>query len=119
MTGMAAIERIQRARRGAQRAVELWDATDLSKIRQCQELLQQAAADLRAVVDAAGPAPAEARVEMAALRRDANRLVRLVDACSAFQRGLILRAGGAAQEYDASGEILSLAADRVAAGVEG
>jgi hypothetical protein len=41
---------------------------------------------------------------IATLRRDISTMIRLVDACSAFQRGLALRMGGAPTNYDASGK---------------
>lgn len=102
MTSAAISERARRAHGGVRQALELWDATDLSKICQCQELIQRACDDLQAALDSgAGALPQQSRGDLAAIRSDTKRMIRLVDACSAFQRGLWLYLGNAAPEYRA------------------
>jgi hypothetical protein len=100
----AAGQPLERARAGLREALELWDATDLSKIGRCQELLDRVCVDLRALIGSGGPLPAASALPaVAALRHDARRLSRLIDACTAFQQGLWLCLGNPGLEYGASG----------------
>ena len=107
MSESTPLERIYRAQRTVRHACQTWDATNLDRANQCRELLEQAVADLREAVNMAAAAgtclPVEARRILTTLQQDSQGMTRLVDACSAFQRGLALRLGHADPNYDASG----------------
>jgi hypothetical protein len=100
-------ERIQSARKAVQCAFDAWDAANLDQIHACRSLLDDSVADLSAAADSvsAGPErlPAEARPVLADLKRNVTMMLRVVDACAAFQRGLALQRGQADPNYNASG----------------
>ena len=104
MTMAAPGSPLERASAGVRQALELWDATELSRIGRCQELLDRACGDLQCILACGAPLPAASGLAaVAALRNDARRLSRLVDACTAFQQGLWLCLGNPGLEYGASG----------------
>jgi len=98
---------IEHARRGVRKALQQWNAADLNSIGESRVLLEQSVTDIKLAIEllrngdttmANGLQPS-----IASLRRDISTMTRLVDACSAFHRGLSLRLGGALPAYDASG----------------
>lgn len=104
MTSPAISRQAVRAQFAIRQALELWDATDLSKICRCQELIQRACDDLQAVLGAGSSAlHQQSRADLVALQSCTKQMIRLVDACSAFQRGLWLHLGNAAPEYTVRG----------------
>jgi hypothetical protein len=120
MTAQTAIGRIVAAREAARRALELWDPTDMSRICQCQELIERASSDLASVNNSGvSSIAASMRLEITHLREDAGRLIRLVDASSAFQRGLRLCSGNAEPEYGVSGRVIHNGNIPVPGGLEG
>jgi hypothetical protein len=101
------MERIHSARQSVRHAVETWDGMDVERVNRCRALLEDSVAELKAAAASAAGGhaaiPAAARRELADLKRDVGTMIRVVDACSAFQRGLALRSGRADPNYDASG----------------
>lgn len=111
---------MERARANLRQALELWDAADLSKIRRCQELIERASGDLRAMAQGGSrPLAAGGARQVAALRKEVQRMIRMVDACSAFQRGLWLSLGHPGQGYGASGQLSAECGVADGGGLEG
>jgi len=111
------------ARRGVRCALQQWNPADLKGIEQCRKLLEQSANALRVAIDllrngdstmATGLQPL-----ISGLRRDISTMIRLVDACSAFRRGMALRHGVALSAYDASGKAVGEPVGLSAHGVVG
>ena len=103
MTSDEALERAFAANEALRRAAELWDATDLDAVQRCRDLVASAASRLEPLVHAGtNPVPPELSTVLGELRRKIRHLVRLVDACCAFQDGLRLTLGLAGQEYTTS-----------------
>jgi hypothetical protein len=120
MTEQTAIGQIVDAREVTRQALELWDATDMSRICQCQELIGRASSGLASVNDSGvSSIAASMRLEIMRLREDAGRLIRLVDASSAFQRGLRLCSGSTEPEYGVSGRVIHNGNIPVPSGLEG
>jgi hypothetical protein len=89
-------------------ARQQWNAADLKTVEESRKLLEQSVTALKMAIGllrkgdstmTSGLQPA-----IASLRRDISTMIRLVDACSAFHRGMSLRLGGALPAYDASGK---------------
>ena len=99
---------IAQASRSARAALRQWKATDLESVHHSRSLLQQAAADLKTAIDllraGVSDMTSDFQPSIVSLRRDISTMVRLVDACAAFHRGLSPRAAGIAPAYDASGQ---------------
>jgi hypothetical protein len=117
------VERIAQARACVRQALDQWDATDLVRVEECLNLLRRSVGHLEDGMDrlrqeSARP-PSNVASSVAALRRDIARMVRVVDACSAFKRGLSLHSGVAAPCYDASGHAVEVIAAAASPGFEG
>jgi hypothetical protein len=114
---------IDHAQRLVRQSLQRWNAANLESVEESRKLLEQAVSALRMAIDllrkgdsamTKGLQPA-----IASLRRDISTMIRLVDACSAFQRGLSVRMGGALPNYDASGKTVGAADTPPAHGVMG
>jgi hypothetical protein len=103
------------------KAMEAWNAADLTRVASSQDLLERAVDDLKQAAGVLGQNPPRNIKELhplvAALKKDVNRMSRVVDACSAFQRGLAGRLGDPGVAYDASGRVPHQAASETA-GIE-
>jgi len=104
MSQASAKECLERARSSIRQVLNDWDAASLARLEECRALLEVAAGDLRefeasAVRGAVDGLDSTVRE----LKRDIVTLMRVVDAGSAFYRGLSLRLGSAAPSYTASG----------------
>ena len=101
---------IDHARRCVCQAVQQWNAADFKRVSNSRRLLEQSVADIRMGIDllrnGASTMTNDFQPMIVALRRDISMMVRLVDACSAFHRGLALRRGGVAPAYDATGRTI-------------
>ena len=104
------------------KAVETWNAADLARVAGSQRLLELAVDDLKVVAAALLRNPPRnckgLRPVVAALRRDVARMSRVVDAGSAFYRGLNARLGDLGVAYDASGCVPEMAETAAARGLE-
>jgi len=106
MRPQEANRRILDASRDMREALEAWTATDLDAIARCQSLIRRAAADLQQVISwGASPVAEEGKRAISDLRGDIRRMLRLVDACDAFEQGLRLALGDAGREYGAAGPV--------------
>ncbi len=77
-------------------ALKNWDAGSLPRCQECCELLRRAIAELEGAWQAAekgAPASVAVKKRLYQLRADVGVMVRLVDASTAFCRGLALRIG--------------------------
>ena len=87
--------------------LDTWQATDLTRIAEAQGLLANAVEHVKNAAQAMGRNPQEDPRELrelaASLRRDVNRMTRVVDAGIAFQNGLAVRIGVSGTAYQASG----------------
>jgi hypothetical protein len=99
---------IEQARLRVRQALQQWNAADLNRVHESRQLLQQSANALKMAIDLLcnGDSSANRSLQPAivSLRRDISTMVRLVDACSAFRRGISSGQGGALPVYDASGK---------------
>lgn len=98
MSGEAGVlARITAAEGHIRNARQSWDPSSLSACAECAEQLQQATSAMQAAVEAtaAGPTPSGTRARLERLRSEVEVLSRLVDAATAFNRGLALRATSA------------------------
>lgn len=104
------------------KALETLDGANLASLARSQELLEQAVDDLKRATRSVEQNPARnpkgLRPLAASLRRDVERLSRVVDACSAFRRGMAARLGDAGIAYDASGRVPEQAAAETGRGLE-
>lgn len=102
---------IEQARRGVRKARQQWNAADLKRIADSRNLLEQSVTALKIAIDLLRNGDSsttnELRPAIASLRRDISTMIHLVDACSAFHRGMSLRRGGVVPPaYDASGKTI-------------
>jgi len=85
-------------------ALENWDAANLPRCEECCELLRGAIVELegawRSALEGA-PASVPVAKRLYQLRADIGVMIRLVDASTAFCRGLALRIGAAGDEVAA------------------
>jgi hypothetical protein len=99
---------IDHARLCVKQALQRWNAADLASIDDSRQLLEQSVTAVKMAIDLLrnGDLTVTGRLQpaIASLRRDISTMVRLVDACSAFNRGLTLRLGAALPPYDATGK---------------
>ena len=101
------VQCIAHARRRVRLARQQWNAADLKRVEESRKLLEQSVTALKMAVDLLrnGDSTMTSGLQsaIASLRRDISMMLRVVDACSAFHRGMALRLGGALPAYDASG----------------
>lgn len=99
---------IDRAQSCVRQALERWNPTDLKNVEDSRKLLEQSVAALKLAIDLLRSGDAKMTIGLqpaiVALRRDISTMIRLVDACSAFRRGISFRLGGTPPAYDASGK---------------
>jgi len=100
MAGPAASRGLIAARDCLREALHQWQAFDMSKIDTARALVEQSSSFLLGM-----PPSRDATVVLAEMRQDLTRLARLVDAGSAFYRGLGLRRNGGATAYLADGRV--------------
>ena len=89
-------ESVGRAERHMHGALTNWDAGSLPRCEECCQLLRLAIGELEVAWKAAekgAPASAAVKKRLYQLRADVGVMVRLVDASTAFCRGLALRIG--------------------------
>ena len=89
-------ECVGRAQSHMHSALKNWDACSLPRCEECCELLRGAIGELEGAWQAAEkgtPASAAVRKRLYQLRADVGAMVRLVDASTAFCRGLVLLIG--------------------------
>jgi len=89
-------ECVGRAENHLHGALQNWDAGSLPRCEECCELLRQAIGELESAWQAAekgARASAAVKKRLYRLRADVGVMVRLVDASTAFCRGLALRIG--------------------------
>jgi hypothetical protein len=106
MTPHASIDALKHARVGILDALEQWNPTDLSQVYRCNSLLEDVANALRefkASLENGEQSPREARPIVADIGQAAGRMNQRIDACLAFQRGLLLRLGESGPVYGATG----------------
>jgi len=108
-------EQVRQAERLVRTAADRWDAADLSNIGSCISVLESSVGSLTAASKMLKEGSPEdtrnlLRTMLAGVRKDANRLQRLVDASAAFLRGVpgtphaeiaFYRPGGSTQSIDA------------------
>ena len=101
-------ELIGRAEARTHDALKNWDASSLPRCEECCELLRGAIAELEGAWRAAesgASRSAGTRKRLYQLRADVGVMIRLVDASTAFCRGLALRIG--AEDHGVSAEALT------------
>ena len=94
-------EYVGRAESHVHGALKNWDAGSLPHCEECCELLRKAIGELESAWQAAekgAPASAAVKKRLYQLRADVGVMVRLVDASTAFCRGLALRIGAGGNE---------------------
>jgi len=97
-------EHVGRAEGHMHGALKNWDAANLPRCEECCELLRGAIAELEGAWRAAqegAPASVAVKKRLYQLRADIGVMIRLVDASTAFCRGLALRIGAAGDEVSA------------------
>jgi len=95
-------ECVGRAENHLHGALKNWDAGSLPRCEECCELLRRAIGELESAWQAAekgAPASTAVKKRLYQLRADVGVMVRLVDASTAFCRGLALRIGAGASEF--------------------
>jgi len=111
MNRQFAIDRINHARTCVQRAIEDWNGADLTQVAAVQKLLEESLAELDQVPDRLRGTGAgvdrDLHSRVSGLKQDIVCLVRMIDTCSAFYRGLAVRLGDCAPAYTAAGEIVA------------
>jgi hypothetical protein len=114
---------IDLARRGVRQALRQWNAADLKRVGESRKLLEHSVTALQMAIDMLrnGDSTMTRNLQpaIAGLRRDISTLIRLVDACSAFHRGVALRHGSALPAYDSSGKAVGESDSWSAQGVLG
>lgn len=134
-----ALYRIDQAHLRLDRAVRCWIPTDLARISQCREILLESLRELQelesifeqTVDTAVGPgvfnstavtagiSAAKVRAALIALRNEMIHLEKMVDAASAFVRGILLLSGSSVPVYTAGGRIQPDVASGVSQGMQG
>jgi hypothetical protein len=104
------------------KSMQTWNGASLAGVADAQRLLQSAVDDLKQAARELGRNPRQNPKELwplvVALKKDVDRMSRVVDACSAFQRGLAGRLGDPGVVYDASGRVPHRAGSVTARGIE-
>ena len=103
-------EYVGRAEAHLQDALRNWDAGSLPRCEECCELLRRAIGELERAWQAAekgASASVAVKKRLYQLRADVGVMVRLVDASTAFCRGLALRIGAGASEVPGDSQALS------------
>jgi hypothetical protein len=105
----SALEALQQARSGVRRAIDEWDASDLSRVETNIRFLEESVDRLRSAEQELRHCRPEVREELVAavigLKQDIARISRVVDAGASFYRGLALRLMGSASTYTPSGRM--------------
>jgi hypothetical protein len=94
-------EYVERAGSHMHGALKNWDAGSLPRCEECCELLRTAIGELESAWQAAekgAPASVAVKKRLYQLRADVGTMVRLVDASTAFCRGMALRIGAGGNE---------------------
>lgn len=89
-------QHVGRAETHVHGALSNWDATSLPRCEECCELLRRAIGELEDAWQAAEngvPASGVVKKRLYQLRADVGMMIRMVDASTAFCRGLALRIG--------------------------
>ena len=97
-------EYVGRAESHMHGALKNWDAGSLPRCEECCELLRAAIGQLEGAWQAAekgAPASVAVKKRLYQLRADVGTMVRLVDASTAFCRGMALRIGASGNEVSA------------------
>ncbi len=106
-----AAQYIEHAGESVRQALEQWNAADHHRVEKSRKLLERSVEALRTAIDLlreGDPSMNEGfQPAIENLRHDISSMIRLVDACSAFRRGMALRKGLALPAYDASGQTVS------------
>ena len=114
---------VSQAAAKVRRALALWDASNLDRAEAGREILRRAALDLtfaeQSLVKGGVASAAELTPMLVELKHDLKALTRLIDACSAFHRGLLVRLNGSASSYDASGNAVPEGVPAVALQLQG
>lgn len=121
MSRQFAIDRINQARTSVRHAIEHWNGADLPQVAAVQKLLEAAVLEFEQVPDRLRGVHAMGADDLYSLvsdlKRDIAHLMRVIDACSAFHRGLAVRLGDCVPTYDAAGRIAA-GADLETGGLE-
>jgi hypothetical protein len=100
---------IDHARHCVRVALRQWKPTDLQRVHASRSLLEQSVSDLKTAIELLRGGTATVTTEyqpiILNLRQDITSMIRLVDACTAFHRGISLRRG-TDPSYDASGQTI-------------
>ena len=107
-TGDRLGEHVGRAESQVHGALKNWDAGSLPHCEECCELLRRAIGELEGAWQAAeegAPASVAVRKRLYQLRADVGVMVRLVDASTAFCRGLALRIGAGGNEVQGDSQV--------------
>jgi len=111
MTGGDPSELILHARLCVREAINQWNGADLAQINRSRRLLEDSVRDLKMAMDllrnSASNIQHDFQPMVKFLRSDISSMIRLVDACVAFHRGLRLSRGGPAPAYDAAGNTVA------------
>ncbi len=111
-------EHVGRAQSHVHGALSDWDAGSLPRCEECCELLRRAIGELEGAWKAAEnglPASVAVKKRLYQLRADVGVMIRLVDASTAFCRGLALRIGAGANEVPGDSQaVLSACSPREA-----
>jgi hypothetical protein len=94
-------EHVGRAESHVRGALKKWDAANLPRCEECCELLRGAIGELEGAWQSAqqgAPASVAVKKRLYQLRADIGVMIRLVDASTAFCRGLALRIGAGGGE---------------------
>ena len=102
-------EYVRRAESHMHGALKNWDAGSLPRCEECCDLLRTAIRELEGAWQAAekgAPASVALKKRLCRLRADVGTMVRLVDASTAFCRGMALRIGAGANEVPGGSQAL-------------
>jgi hypothetical protein len=118
----SAIERLEIARVSVRQVLEQWNPVEPARLDASRELLEQAVLGMRdfdtALRSGAVPASQETRAALLNLRQDIQQATRIVDAGSAFHRGLAARLGNISSSYDAGGRLFSANTPEIQQGLQ-
>jgi hypothetical protein len=122
MTARHATRLLESARAGIRQALTEWNAVELSQIYRANANIEAAISALRefrssletGTMNLAG----DARSLLAELQRDTARMTRVVDACLAFECGLLLRLDNATSGYGATGGLVDSPCSAAGHGLE-
>lgn len=99
---------LEKAHHRVQAALQGWKPTDMHRIAETRDLLQQSVFDLKTAIELLRCETSDVNQDfqprIVSLRRDITSMISLVDACASFHRGLALRRGASTPVYNASGQ---------------